>query len=181
MRRQKRLTSFTSGYGQMAWIVPSVVAAPRYFRGELGLGGLMQTTSAFQQVQDSLSFFVQSYKEVASWRAVVARLAGFDRALERVRLDAARDRGAHRAEGSGPGLAVDGVDLYRPDGQPLIADVTLSIAPATPCSWGGPAREEHALPGPRRIWPPPAARSSAPARASVPAAALTCRSDAPRW
>ena len=44
MRRQKRLTYFTSGYGQAAWIVPSVVAAPRYFRGELGLGGLMQTT-----------------------------------------------------------------------------------------------------------------------------------------
>ncbi len=38
MRRQKRLTSFTSGYSQGAWIVPSVVAAPRYFRGELGLG-----------------------------------------------------------------------------------------------------------------------------------------------
>ena len=44
MRRQKRMTYFTSGYGQGAWIVPSVVAAPRYFRGELGLGGLMQTT-----------------------------------------------------------------------------------------------------------------------------------------
>jgi putative ATP-binding cassette transporter len=49
MRRQKRLTYFTSGYGQAAWIVPSVVAAPRYFRGELGLGGLMQTTGAFRR------------------------------------------------------------------------------------------------------------------------------------
>jgi len=36
MRRQKRLTTFTSGYSQGAWIVPSVVAAPRYFNGELG-------------------------------------------------------------------------------------------------------------------------------------------------
>ena len=84
MRRQKRLTYFTSGYGQGAWIVPSVVAAPRYFRGELGLGGLMQTTGAFQQVQDALSFFVQSYKEIAAWSAVVERLAGFERALEHV-------------------------------------------------------------------------------------------------
>jgi putative ATP-binding cassette transporter len=29
MRRQKRLTYFTAGYGQAAWIFPSVVAAPR--------------------------------------------------------------------------------------------------------------------------------------------------------
>ncbi|PYM52868.1 MAG: hypothetical protein DMD77_28565 [Candidatus Rokuibacteriota bacterium] len=51
MRRQKRLTSFTSGYSQGAWIVPSVVAAPRYFRGELGLGGLMQTVGAFNHAR----------------------------------------------------------------------------------------------------------------------------------
>src|SRR5206468_2824501 len=76
MLRQKRMTYFTSGYGLGAWIVPSIVAAPRYFRGELGLGGLMQTSQAFQQVQDALSFFVQSYKEIAAWSAVVERLAG---------------------------------------------------------------------------------------------------------
>jgi len=127
MRRQKRLTYFTSGYGQAAWIIPSVVAAPRYFRGELGLGGLMQTTSAFQQVQDALSFFVQSYKEVATWRSVVERLAGFERTLERVRLEAARSGGVRRAEGSGTHLTVEGVDLYLPDGQTLMANVNLSI------------------------------------------------------
>ena len=60
MRRQTRSPTFTSGYSQGAWIVPSVVAAPRYFRGELGLGGLMQTVGAFNQVQDALSFFVVS-------------------------------------------------------------------------------------------------------------------------
>ena len=87
MLRQKRMTYFTSGYGLGAWIVPSIVAAPRYFRGELGLGGLMQTSQAFQQVQDALSFFVQSYKEIAAWCAVVERLAGFERALDRVRLE----------------------------------------------------------------------------------------------
>jgi putative ATP-binding cassette transporter len=127
MRRQKRLTYFTSGYGQLAWIVPSVVAAPRYFRGELGLGGLMQTTSAFQQVQDALSFFIQSYKEVASWRAVVARLAGFERALERVRLEAARGGGVQRAEGADAQLTVRDVDLHLPDGQVLLANLNLSI------------------------------------------------------
>ena len=125
MLRQKRMTYFTSGYGLGAWIVPSIVAAPRYFRGELGLGGLMQTNQAFQQVQDALSFFVQSYKEIAAWCAVVERLAGFERALERVRLQAAS--GVRRVEGRATHLTVEGVDLYRPDGQPLMANINLSL------------------------------------------------------
>jgi putative ATP-binding cassette transporter len=125
MLRQKRMTYFTSGYGLGAWIVPSIVAAPRYFRGELGLGGLMQTSQAFQQVQDALSFFVQSYKEIAAWRAVVERLAGFERTLERVRQQATT--GLKRVEGRPTQLTVAGVDLYRPDGQPLMANVNLSL------------------------------------------------------
>jgi putative ATP-binding cassette transporter len=127
MRREKRLKYFTSGYGQAAWIVPSVVAAPRYFRGELGLGGLMQTLGAFQQVQDALSFFVQSYKEIAVWSSVIERLAGFERALDRVHLQAASGAGVRRAEGGATHLTVEGVDLYLPDGQPLMANVNLSL------------------------------------------------------
>ena len=125
MLRQKRMTYFTSGYGLGAWIVPSIVAAPRYFRGELGLGGLMQTSQAFQQVQDALSFFVQSYKEIAAWRAVVERLAGFERTLERVHQQATT--GLKRVEGRPTQLTVAGVDLYRPDGQPLMANVNLTL------------------------------------------------------
>jgi putative ATP-binding cassette transporter len=127
MRRQKRLTYFTSGYGQAAWIFPSVLAAPRYFRGELALGGLMQTVGAFNQLQDALSFFVQSYKQVAEWCSVVERLAGFERALERVKIQAANGGGVRSADGSAEHLAVEGVDLYLPDGKPLLANVNLSF------------------------------------------------------
>src|SRR5262249_18698540 len=126
MRRQKRMTYFTSGYGLGAWIVPSIVAAPRYFRGELGLGGLMQTSQAFQQVQDALSFFVQSYKEIASWFSVVERLAGFERALADVRRPSS-DHRVRRVESRATHLTVEGLDLYLPDGQPLIANINLSL------------------------------------------------------
>src|SRR5262249_34658667 len=125
MLRQKRMTYFTSGYGLGAWIVPSIVAAPRYFRGELGLGGLMQTAQAFQQVQDALSFFVQSYKEIAAWCAVVERLAGFDRALEAVHQQGAS--GFRRVEGRPAHLSVAGVDLDRPDGHRLMTNVNFSL------------------------------------------------------
>ena len=126
MRRQKRMAYFTSGYGLGAWIVPSIVAAPRYFRGELGLGGLMQTTQAFQQVQDALSFFIQSYKELAAWSAVVERLAGFERALEHVRRHRT-DGGVRLVEGSPTHLSVEGVDLDLPDGQPLMSNINFSL------------------------------------------------------
>src|SRR5216683_2545583 len=126
MRRQKRMAYFTNAYGLGAWIVPSIVAAPRYFRGEIGLGGLMQTTQAFQQVQDALSFFIQSYKEIAAWSAVVERLAGFERALEHVRHHWT-DGGVRRAEGRPTHLTVEGVDLDLPDGQPLMANINLSL------------------------------------------------------
>jgi vitamin B12/bleomycin/antimicrobial peptide transport system ATP-binding/permease protein len=125
MLRQKRMTYFTSGYGLGAWIVPSIVAAPRYFRGELGLGGLMQTSQAFQQVQDALSFFVQSYKEIAAWCAVVERLAGFERTLDSMHRQAGT--GLRRVEGRASHLSVAAVDLYRPDGQPLMANINFSL------------------------------------------------------
>ncbi len=127
MRRQKRLTYFTAGYGQGAWIFPSVMAAPRYFRGEIALGGLMQTIGAFGQLQASLSFFIDSYKTIAEWCSVVERLSGFERALERVRIQAATEGGVRRVDGGTAHITVEGVDLHRPDGQPLIANVNLSL------------------------------------------------------
>src|SRR5262249_11510103 len=60
LRAQKRLTWFTAGYGQAASVFPILVAAPRYFSGGIQLGTLMQIASAFERVQDALSWLVDS-------------------------------------------------------------------------------------------------------------------------
>jgi vitamin B12/bleomycin/antimicrobial peptide transport system ATP-binding/permease protein len=52
-------------------VFPFVVAAPRYFDKIIQLGGLMQISSAFGQVQESLSFIVSSYTEIAQYQAVI--------------------------------------------------------------------------------------------------------------
>jgi putative ATP-binding cassette transporter len=114
-----------------------VVAAPRYFRGELTLGGLMQTIGAFNQVQDCLSFFVQSYTQISEWCAVVERLSGFEQALEHVRIQAAERGGLQLAGGSERQLRLKNVDLELPDGRPLIANVNLSILPGDTVLLGG--------------------------------------------
>ncbi len=85
MKTQKRFMWFSTFYGQLAIIFPMVVAAPRYFSGAIALGGLMQTASAFGQVQSALSWFVDAYTRVASWRASIERLDGFADAIESTR------------------------------------------------------------------------------------------------
>jgi putative ATP-binding cassette transporter len=138
MRRQKRLSWFTYGYGQAAVIFPFLVAAPRYFRGEIALGGLMQTAQAFGQVQESLSFIISSYPEIAAWRAVVLRLLGFERALARVRADTAVEGVRH-----GPGvpavLSLDRVNLALPGGRPLIEGASFDIRPGDTTLISGPS------------------------------------------
>jgi putative ATP-binding cassette transporter len=138
MRRQKRLNCFTNGYAQMSYIFPFIVATPRYFRGEIPFGALTQTVGAFGQVQDSLSFIVSSYKSIAEWFSVVERLSGFELALERLRVDAARG-GVRHATGAATSLTVNGLDLYLPGGYPLISDVNLTVSRGDTVLLGGPS------------------------------------------
>jgi putative ATP-binding cassette transporter len=127
MGLQKRLTGFTVGFGQLAVIFPFVVAGPRFFRGEIALGGLMQTSQAFGQVQGALSLIVdyQLYPQIAEWRAVVSRLVGFEAAMARSRPVAGTE---HIERGDEPeGISLEGVDLNLPDGQPLLKGAIAHI------------------------------------------------------
>jgi putative ATP-binding cassette transporter len=139
MRQQKRLTWFTAGYAQAAVVFPFIVVAQRYFRGQILLGGLMQTAAAFGQVQDSLSFIISSYTDIAEWRSVVERLAGFQRALEVVRIQTATTAGIRYTARDGEGLIVDGVELDLPGGQALVANVNLTLRRGDSVLLSGPS------------------------------------------
>jgi len=76
-----KLQGFTAGYGQLAIIFPVLIAAPQYFLTAMTLGTLMQTISAFNRLNDSLSWFIDSYAELSSWRASAERLLKFHLAL----------------------------------------------------------------------------------------------------
>jgi putative ATP-binding cassette transporter len=138
IKRRKKLTWFTTGYSQLAVVFPFVVAAPRYFDKVIQLGGLMQISSAFGQVQESLSFIVTSYTEIAQFQAVVQRLSGF-----RARMDeiAAERTGTQpiEIERAGAGVAVETLDLDLPDGRPLQQDIALSAVPGKPLLITGPS------------------------------------------
>jgi vitamin B12/bleomycin/antimicrobial peptide transport system ATP-binding/permease protein len=125
IKRRKKLTWFTTGYSQLAIIFPFVVAAPRYFDKAIQLGGLMQISSAFNQVQDSLSFIITSYTEIAEYQAVVQRLSGFREKLTEI----AAERRAPQPieiEHEGEGIEVAGLNLNLPDGRILRPNISLA-------------------------------------------------------
>ena len=84
IKAQKNLIWFNSFFGQAAIIFPFLVAAPRFFSGAIDLGGLMQISSAFGQVQGALSWFVDSYSSLASWRATTDRLTHFEESFRAI-------------------------------------------------------------------------------------------------
>ncbi len=82
IKAQKKLIWFTSFFQQAAIIFPFLVAAPRYFKGAIKLGDVMQISNAFGKVQDALSWFIDSYAALASWRATTERLGSFRSCLQ---------------------------------------------------------------------------------------------------
>jgi putative ATP-binding cassette transporter len=148
----KRLTFFTAGFTQVASIFPIVVAAPGYFAGRIPLGGLIQTSSAFGQVQGALSWFVDNYRDVTEWRATVERLTGFTRAIRQAR---AAEGGVQPAVPDGAGISLRDTTIALPDGRTLMRDAALRLDPGesvllTGASGSGKSTLFRALAG---IWP----------------------------
>jgi putative ATP-binding cassette transporter len=128
MSRQRRLTFFTTGYTQGAIIFPFIVASPAYFAGLLQLGELVQTSTAFASVQVALSFFVNSYRELAEWRAVIARLDGFERSIGAAHAaNAMPSRLDVVPHATKTGLTIKGLSVELPNGAPLVATQDLFI------------------------------------------------------
>jgi len=134
IRAQKNLIWFTSFFGQAAIIFPFLVAAPRFFTGAIQLGELIQISSAFGNVQDSLAWFVDNYSSLATWRATTDRLTSFEESV------ATQDR-AQRPEVAhgGDDLATDALTLALPDGSVLLSNLSLQVAPGDSVIVKGPS------------------------------------------
>jgi putative ATP-binding cassette transporter len=121
MSRTKRLTAFTQSFGQAAVIFPVILVTPAYFANKIQLGALQQTMEAFGNVQQALSYFVDAYRRLAEWRAVVARLDGFETAISSAATLATSPDSIGKL--SAPGGEIDLRELLvrLPDGTPLVS------------------------------------------------------------
>jgi putative ATP-binding cassette transporter len=169
MQRIKRLTALTTGYDEVAGIFPLVVAAPRYFAGQLTLGGLTQTADAFGRVQGTLSWLINHYSNAAasdpsltSWTAIVERLLSFHYAIEKARVGVAHSIAmGTSADGA---LHLSGVTIALPGGNRLLDGADLTLTPGhsvvvTGASGTGKSTLFRAIAG---IWPFGAGRIDVP-------------------
>ena len=131
--RGLKFDGFNLAVSQVAVVFPFLLQAPRFFSGAIKLGDMMQTSQAFGQVQDALSFFRTSYDTFAQYRATLDRLSGFLDANE-----AARALPAVTAEDHGE-LALDGLSVQRPDGRPMVSDLDLRLLPGQALLIKGPS------------------------------------------
>jgi vitamin B12/bleomycin/antimicrobial peptide transport system ATP-binding/permease protein len=127
MSRTKRLTFFTQSYAQAAVVFPYALVAPAYFAGKVQLGGMMQTASAFDSVYKALSFFVSIYRKLAEWRAVVARLDGFEMSIASSRHLAASPKSVRIAAGKGEAIELRQLLVRLPQGAPVVAADALTL------------------------------------------------------
>ena len=145
IRAQKSLIWFTSFFGQAAVIFPFVVAAPRFFSGAIQLGQLVQISSAFGKVQESLSWFVESYSSLASWRATTDRLTSFEDNImalqQQVRgLDAINSGANELSAAALPAtLCASNLTLRLPAGQVLLSGASLTASPGDSVLFKGPS------------------------------------------
>ena len=175
MNRTWLLNMVTGTYGQAALIFPFVIVAPGYFAGRFPQGVIFQTIDAFGQVQSALSWIVDRYYTMATWRAIVERLATFHRAIEAAHVV---DANLIRSESADGTLRVRDLDLALPQRHEFVGAcrsyhyrrslgrhhravgfgqvdlVPCFVGHLAVCARGNPGAEEHAFFLPQRPYIP---------------------------
>ncbi|WP_409161483.1 ABC transporter ATP-binding protein/permease [Pectobacterium sp. B2J-2] len=116
VKRTAKVMLMQDGYGRIFEPVPTIAALPRYFSGELTMGGLTQVTGAFNMFSGALSIATQSYLGITSWLAIANRLRDLSASLEQSRH---RVSGISISQNERSELTVSALRLYTPRHEPL--------------------------------------------------------------
>lgn len=123
--RTAKVTLVNNTYGMVLNPLPTVVALPRYFAGQLTMGGLVRVSGAFGLFNNSLAFFTQAYTTVTLWLALGNRLRDLSGAIG----DAAAPHGGISVERTATSsLATSVLHLRTPIGNDLADMAPLRFA-----------------------------------------------------
>ena len=122
INRTKSLEFFTFGCDQLAVIFPILVASPLYFAKIITIGSLMQINSAFSRVYSSLSVIMSLFPELATWKAVIDRLALFEKSMKKS-LQLSKPDVRYEAES----VRIDNLSITKPNGTALISNLNLQL------------------------------------------------------
>jgi putative ATP-binding cassette transporter len=125
--RQKLLLWFTAGFNQTAIILPLLASLPNYFNRVFKLGGLMQSLKAFGQIQESLSYFIGAYTQLAQFKAICDRLTSFVNHLNQVDVNAEQAKQIKIDFHNDRALTVKNVSINTPDLKPLLNHINMEF------------------------------------------------------
>lgn len=123
---RKKLMWLTTGYSQVAVVFATVVASPRYFRGQIHLGEMFQVIDAYNHVQVGFSFIIDSFTRLAQWRAVVNRLNNFLTFMETVQIANPAQKKIVYQRNKGD-FSLEDISIYQPDGRNLVEGLSLKL------------------------------------------------------
>ncbi len=125
VRRTLGFTGWNLAMSQIITPLPLIVQAPRLFKGEMDFGDVTQSSSAFSNISDSLSFFRNAYDQFAAYRAVIIRLHGLVEAN-----DNAREMPSLETLASPDGsVQLERVEVRTPSGSQLVDPLDLRLKP----------------------------------------------------
>ncbi len=85
VNRMMRFYGWNLSISQIIVPLPYLLQFPRFLSGEIKLGAMSQSASAFGSIQDGLSFFRNAYDQFAGYRAAIIRLHGLVEANDAAR------------------------------------------------------------------------------------------------
>ena len=136
----RNLGFFTTGYNYLIQIIPTLIVAPLFIRGEVEFGVVTQSAMAFAQLLGAFSLIVNQVQSLSSFAAVTARLSALGEAVEQGRP--VPDRAAELIVDPGSHLEYAGATLFSPDGgKALIHDLSVAIPRGTNVLVVGPKEE----------------------------------------
>ncbi len=78
----RNLNFFSTGYFNLIQVVPVIIVAPLYFRGEVEFGVITQSAMVFAQLVNAFSLVVSQFQPLSSFTAVASRLNHLWEAME---------------------------------------------------------------------------------------------------
>ncbi len=131
----RNLGFFTTGYNYLIQIIPALIVAPRFIRGEVEFGVITQSAMAFAQLLGAFSVIINQFGSISSFAAVVARLSALAGAVESKDVD----RPEIETIEDHDRVAYERLTLrsLREDG-PLVVEISVSIPRCTRVLVTGP-------------------------------------------
>ena len=81
----RNLSFFTTGYNYLIQIIPVLIVAPMFFRGEIEFGVVTQSAMVFATLLGAFSLIVTQFQSISSFAAVIVRLSELAFSIERAR------------------------------------------------------------------------------------------------